>query len=70
MCLCDMGVVEDGFHVWFHCPVYSELRNHLFGIIQLKDPDLFWLSLLFREEIFVIARFIENEDTENSLQHN
>ncbi len=28
--LCDLGVVEDEFHFPFHCPVYSDLRNHLF----------------------------------------
>ena len=64
--LCDLNVVEDEYHFLFHCPVYCELRNCLFEKIQLKNPDLFWLSegemlrWLFNEETFAMARFVEN----------
>lgn len=29
--LCDLGVVDD-FHFEFHCPLHSDLKNHLFNI--------------------------------------
>ena len=62
--LCDLGVIEDEFHFIFHCPLYNDLRCILFERIQLKKPDLFWLSeyemlkWLFNEEIFVLAKFL------------
>lgn len=49
-----LEVVEDEFHVLFHCPVRRDLRNHLFE----KNPDLFRTSeaeslmWLLKEEIF------------------
>lgn len=28
--LCDLGIIEDEFHFFFHGPVYRDLSNHLF----------------------------------------
>ena len=63
--VCDLGVVEDEFHFVFYCPVYDHLRNILLEKIQVKNPDLFWLSegnmlsWLFAEEVFTLGKFVE-----------
>jgi hypothetical protein len=49
--LCDLGEIENERHFLFHCPLYSDLRNTVFGT---KLTENHFISLSSGEQLKLI----------------